>query len=161
MKLTGEFWVDGSVSDVWRVIMDPALLCRAAPRCEEARKLDATHYEGTFAARLQIFTVRASVSGELIEVREPYHFTVDLTGETFGVAGAFRGQGVLDLSPDGSGTQGSYTFDVDMLGGIGRVGEPLIRLVAQRVTRKFANNVSALLRTGALPDRSARADKDL
>lgn len=160
MKLTGEFWIDGSVPDVWRVIMEPDLLSQVAPRCEEARRLDPTHYEGSFAARLQLFTVRARVQGELSEVEEPHHFTVDLTGQTFGLAGTFRGRAVLDLSPDGSGTHAHYSFDMNLLGGIGRLGEPLIRLAAQRITRKFANNVSTFLRSGALPKAMRDATKE-
>lgn len=160
MKLTGEFWIDGSVPDVWRVIMEPDLLCQVAPRCEEARRLDPTHYEGSFAAKLQFFTVRARVHGELLQVEAPHHFTVDLVGETFGLAGTFRGRAALDLSPDGSGTHARYTFDMNLLGGIGRLGEPLIRLAAQRVTRKFANNVSMFLQSGALPEGMRDATRE-
>ena len=125
--------------------MDPETICRLATSCEEARQLDATHYEGTVRARLGLITVRAGVRGEVIESSEPNRMTVALEGETRGMPGTFRGIVRITMADVRGETHGRYSFDLSILGRLGALGRPLLQVTAQRMATAFAGKMSRYL----------------
>jgi len=98
MRLEGEIEIEGPVSEVWKVFMDPALLCRITPGCESARQVDETHYEAALAIKVQFMTIKAQLTGELLEAKEPNHLVFEVVGETKVMAGAFRALGTIELA---------------------------------------------------------------
>ena len=142
IEITGEFVVAAPPAEVWDILMDPETICRLATSCEEARQIDATHYEGTVRARLGFVTIRASVRGELLEASEPNRMTVALEGETHGLPGTFRGIARVDMANVGGETHGQYSFDLSILGRLGALGRPLLQVTAQRMAETFAGKMS-------------------
>lgn len=146
MRVEGTFSVNAPIEEVWDLFLDPEKLCRVMPGCEEAHRVDATHYEATLATKVQFMTIRARALGELIEQLEPTHLVVEMTGETLAMAGAFRGRMELHLHGEDGVTNVRYDFDITMLGRLGSLGTPIVRSTARRITDEFATNVSSYLR---------------
>jgi len=146
MRVEGDFSVDAPIEEVWHLFLDPEKLCRVMPGCEEAHRIDETHYEATLATKVQFMTVRARALGELVEQLAPTHLVVEMTGETLAMAGAFRGRMELRLRGENGETDVHYDFDITMLGRLGSLGAPIVRSTARRITDEFAANVSSYLR---------------
>ncbi|WP_376794313.1 CoxG family protein [Thermogemmatispora sp.] len=144
MKLNGAVSVRAAREEVWQIFMDPAQLCRVVPGCEEARRLDDTHYEALLAVKIQFMTIRARAHGTLLEAREPEHLVAEMVGEPLAMAGAFRSHLVVDLIPIAGGTEVRYTIELSMLGRLASLGEAIIRATANRLASQFASNVAQL-----------------
>ncbi|GAC1522433.1 MAG: hypothetical protein NVS2B16_30290 [Chloroflexota bacterium] len=125
--------------------MDPDTICRLANSCEEAHRIDETHYEGTIRAKLGFAGVRARIHGEVVEAYEPHGMVVDLHGETLGLPGSFRGIANLSMTQEGEATHAHYTFDMTLLGRLGSLGKPFFQMTAQHLANTFAGKLSAYL----------------
>ncbi len=144
MKLQGIIPVHAPQEEVWQVFLDPTRLCSVLPGCEQAMQLDETHYEATLSVKVQFMTIHSHAKGTLLEVEAPHHLVGELVGEPVAMAGAFRAQVTIDLMPLGKATEVHYEVDLTMLGRLASLGEAIVRTTSQRLTRQFAENVSAL-----------------
>lgn len=147
MKLVGAFTVSAFPEQTWGLLMDPHVLCSLASSCEEARQIDATHYEGTIKAKVSLLTVRATVLGEVLEAHAPRYLRVALQGKTTGMPDSFTGMAELRLLPVQEGTRGEYVLQVDALDNLGNLGEPFLQKTAQRMADTFADKLSGHLDT--------------
>lgn len=145
MNISGEFDVDADPLLVWGVVMDPDTLCRLATTCTGARQIDETHWVGTIQTRVTLITVTAQIWGELIEAVEPERLLIAFKGETRGLPGSLHGTALLNLGSTGCATRGRYTIEMDVLGKLGSLGQPLFQMTAQRLARGFAAKVSDYL----------------
>lgn len=145
VKVEGSFRVEAPIERVWQLFLDPQQLCRVMPGCEEARQIDATHYQATLSTKVQFMTIRAHMAAEIVEREEPAHVVVVMTGDTIAMAGSFHMRMTVDLKPDASGTAVRYDIDLTMLGRLGSLGQPIVRTTAKRLSDEFANNVTASL----------------
>src|SRR5258708_28453287 len=130
--------------------MDPVQLCRVIPGCEQARQLDATHYEAVLAVKVQFMTIRSKARGTLLEAEAPRHLVGELLGEPITMAGAFRPSLTIDLAPVGSATDVQYTMDLTMLGRLPSLGEAIVHSTSQQLTKQFATKLSKLF-SSAIP----------
>ena len=146
MRIEGEFSVDAEPSEVWSVILDPDTLCRLAESCEEARRLDDTHYAGIMRVKLPFISLRAHVRGHITQMRAPTWMVVELEGETEGLPGTFRGMLELKLRQVGAGSYGRYSFEMDLLGKLGALGQPFLAKAAARLAESFSVKVSRHVR---------------
>ncbi|RAQ95388.1 CoxG family protein [Thermogemmatispora tikiterensis] len=146
MKLNGAVNVSAPREEVWQLFMDPTQLCRVVPGCEQAQRVDDTHYEALLAVKIQFMTIRARAHGTLLEAREPDHLVAEMVGEPLAMAGAFRAHLVVDLIPISmtGGTEVRYTIELSMLGRLASLGEAIIRATANRLASQFAANVAQL-----------------
>lgn len=145
MKVAGDFSVRAPIERVWDLFLDPQQLCKVMPGCEQARRIDATHYEATLATKVQFMTIRAHTRAEIVERSEPNHVVVEMTGETIAMAGAFQMRMTVDLQPAEDGTEVRYDIDITMLGRLGSLGQPIVRSSAKRISEQFSNNVRTYL----------------
>jgi carbon monoxide dehydrogenase subunit G len=151
MRLDGEIAITGPIDEVWKVFLDPALLCHITPGCESARQVDETHYEAALAIKVQFMTIKAQLHGKLLQAEEPRLLVFEVVGETRVMAGAFQAIAAIELAPREGGTRVCYDFDTTMLGRLGSLGEPLVRSTAKKFADKFAANVSGLFQAGDAP----------
>jgi carbon monoxide dehydrogenase subunit G len=142
MKILGQFLVHASRPVTWQTLMDPDTLCSLAASCEEARQLDATHYEGVIRARLAVVTLRARVRGTVVAMDAPCTLTVIVEGSSSGMPGTFHGRTHVELTEAGEMTRVEYRVEVDILGRLGTLGEGFFQMTAQRIATKFAQKLS-------------------
>ena len=144
MKLNSSVTVAATQEQVWQVFLDPVQFCKVIPGCEEARKLDETHYEAVLSVKAQFMTIRSRAKGTLLEAIKPRHMVGELVGEPVSMAGAFRARVVMDLIPEGDATRVQYAMDLTMLGRLASLGEAMVRSTSQQLSRQFADNIAAL-----------------
>lgn len=145
MKITGDVLVMAPAERVWQVLMDPEVLCRIMTACQEAYRLDDTHYAAKVATKMKLIPVRADVQGELLEAREPEFARVNITGETSLLPGSFSGLLTVHLEEAEGATRITYAVEAAILGRLGAIGEPLIRSTVHKIAEKFAANATAYL----------------
>ena len=144
MKLQGTVTVNAPQERVWQVLIDPVQLCKVIPGCEQARQLDATHYEALLSVKVQFMTIRSQAKGTLLEADAPRHLVGELVGEPTSMAGAFRARVTIDLTPVNDATSIRYAMDLTLLGRLASLGEAMVRSTSQQLTRQFAENLATL-----------------
>jgi uncharacterized protein len=142
MKLRGAVTVNAPQERVWRTFVDPKQFCRVMPGCENAKQLDATHYEAILTVKVQFMTIRTKALGTVLEAEEPRHLVGEMVGEPQAMAGAFRARVTIDLVPVNNGTNVQYIMDITMLGRLASLGEAIVRSTARRISMEFADNIS-------------------
>jgi uncharacterized protein len=146
MKLQGTVTVNAPQERVWQVLIDPVQLCKVIPGCEQARQLDATHYEAVLSIKVQFMTIRSQAKGTLLEADAPRHMVGELVGEPTSMAGAFRARVTIDLTPVNDATSIRYAMDLTLLGRLASLGEAMVRSTSQQLTRQFAENLATLFK---------------
>lgn len=144
MKVQGTVMVNAPQAQVWQVLIDPVQLCKVIPGCEQARQLDATHYEAVLSVKVQFMTIRSQAKGTLLEADAPRHMMGELVGEPTAMAGAFRARVTIDLAPVNDATSIRYAMDLTLLGRLASLGEAIVRSTSQQLTRQFAENLATL-----------------
>ncbi|HEY6540324.1 MAG TPA: SRPBCC domain-containing protein, partial [Ktedonobacteraceae bacterium] len=89
MKVQGSVTVNAPQEKVWQVLLDPVQLCKVIPGCEQARQLDATHYEAVLSLKVQFMTIHSQAKGTIVEAIAPRHLVGEMVGEPTAMAGAF------------------------------------------------------------------------
>ena len=144
MKVQGTVMVNAPQEEVWQVLLDPVQLCKVIPGCEQARQLDATHYEAVLSVKVQFMTIRSQAKGTLLEAVAPQHLVGELVGEPTAMAGAFRARVTIDLVPLNDSTSIRYAMDMTLLGRLASLGEAIVGSTSRQLTRQFAENLEAL-----------------
>ena len=144
MKVQGLVTVNAPQEKVWQVLLDPVQLCKVIPGCEQARQLDASHYEAVLSVKVQFMTIRSQAKGTLLEVNAPRHLVGELVGEPTAMAGAFRARVTIDLAPVNNATSIRYAMDLTLLGRLASLGEAIVNSTSKQLTRQFADNLTAL-----------------
>jgi uncharacterized protein len=142
MKLKGEVTVNAIQEEVWQLFMDPTQFCQVIPGCEQARRLDETHYEVVLSIKIQFMTIRSKAQGTLLEAEAPHHLVGELIGEPLSMAGAFRARLTFDLVQVGTATDVQYEMDLTMLGRLASLGEAIIRSTSKHLTAEIAENIA-------------------
>ena len=144
MKVQGSVTVNAPQEKVWQVLLDPLQLCRVIPGCEQARQLDATHYEAVLSVKVQFMTIRSHAKGTIVEAVSPRHLVGEMVGEPTAMAGAFRARVTIDLAPANGATSIHYHMDLTLLGRLASLGEAIVRSTSQQLSRQFADNLTQL-----------------
>jgi uncharacterized protein len=144
MKVQGMVTVNAPQEKVWQVLLDPVQLCQVIPGCEQARQLDATHYEALLSLKVQFMTIRSQAKGTIVEAIAPRHLVGELVGEPTSMAGAFRARVTIDLAPANGATSIRYDMDLTLLGRLASLGEAIVRSTSQQLSRQLASNLAQL-----------------
>jgi hypothetical protein len=124
MKIQGEHHFPFPPAIVWDALMDPEVLSRTLPGCEQLTEVD----EDTLEGRLQVAIgpVRGQFRGTLTMTDKdpPNRYKMRLDGH--GPSGFLKGEGGVALEPDGSGTLLRYDLDAQVGGRIAGVGQRLL-----------------------------------
>ena len=134
MKIQGSHTFDFPREQVWRALLDPAILARTLPGCERLERVGETEYQG--ALNVQVGPVRGQFQGalQLSDLRplEGYHMRLDGKG----TAGFMTGEGDLKLADAGGSTVLAYDLDTQIGGRIAGVGQRLLESSAKSITRQ-------------------------
>ncbi|MCA1818262.1 MAG: carbon monoxide dehydrogenase subunit G [Acidobacteria bacterium] len=142
MKIEGTHEIRAKREKVFRALLDPAVLQRCIPGCEQ---LEATG-ENTFAATLRagVGTIKGVFKGtvKIEDVREPEHYRLVVEGK--GQPGFVKGAGDLDLEARGEAlTAVRYSGDVQAGGTIASVGQRMIQGAAKMMASQFFTSLEA------------------
>lgn len=145
MKLTGEYTFEATRDEVWAALLDPAVLSRTLPGCEDLRQSGDNTFEGTLS--MKVGPVQGVFQGkvELTDLDPPRGYTLSLSGK--GAPGFVNGKGRLELEEAApSSTLLRYDVDAQVGGRIAGVGQRLLDSSAKVITRQALEGLEAQIR---------------
>jgi carbon monoxide dehydrogenase subunit G len=136
MDIEGTYtFQDAPVEQVWKTLLDPAVLARTIPGCQRLEPTGEDAYEATM--NVGVSAVKGVYNGRIVidDKRAPnhYHITVDGTG----TRGFLRGDGALDLAQEDSNTVVSYKGTAQLGGAIAGVGMRMVGGAAKMLINQF------------------------
>ena len=137
MELTGEHTFAAPRERVWRFLLDPETLRQCLPGCERLEEVGPDEYEATM--KIGVAMIRGTYQGrvKISDKQEPASYRMLVEGK--GAAGQVSGEGVLELSEDGSQTRVHYTGTANVRGTLARVGARVMQPAAKMVVGQFFN----------------------
>jgi uncharacterized protein len=140
-RLAASFAIDLPPDRVFAALVDPAVLQRCIPGCEELKAIGPDIYE----ARLKIGVagMKGTYTGRA-EVRDkhpPESFTLVFDGK--GAPGFVRGSAAVRLTAESSGTRVTTDADVQVGGLIAAVGSRLVDATARKLADDFFRQLAA------------------
>lgn len=144
MKLTGEYTFDAPRDAVWEALLDPQVLSRTLPGCEDLEQTSEHTFEGTLS--MKVGPVQGVFQGkvELSDLDPPRGYTLALSGK--GAPGFVNGKGRLELDEGEGSTVLRYEVDAQVGGRIAGVGQRLLESSAKTITRQALEGLDAQVR---------------
>ena len=147
MKLQHRATVPASPDRVWSMLMDVPRVASCVPGVESVTAEGGDRYRGRF--RVQVGPVRLSLEGD-VELTErddaAGRAVMRANGTDARMGGGVRAVVALSLVP-GTSTEIVVDSDVQILGRIGELGQPLIKRKADEIMRAFASNLARTVAT--------------
>ncbi|HEY4676603.1 MAG TPA: carbon monoxide dehydrogenase subunit G [Candidatus Angelobacter sp.] len=135
MKIEGTQKIGAPRDRIFAALVDPAILQKCIPGCEQMEKTGDNQYKAKLTAGVGpvkgIFTATISLQ----EIVAPEHYKLVVEGK--GQPGFVKGSGELNLRDDGGATEIQYTGDVNVGGLIASVGQRMIQATANMLTGRF------------------------
>jgi uncharacterized protein len=143
MKLEGAYDVPAPRQKVWDAFQDPEQLKQAIPGCEKLEAIGPDEYKATM--KVGVGGVKGTFEGKvrLSDKKPPESYKMAVEGA--GGPGFIRGETVITLTENGSGTKVSYTADLQVGGLIASVGQRMLGGVSKMMADKFFTTMSSLL----------------
>ena len=141
MKIEGSHKIDAPRERVFAALVNPQVLQKCIPGCEQMEKTGDNRYKAKLTAGVGpvkgVFT--ATVSLEDIVAPEHYKLVVEGKGQP----GFVKGTGELNLKDEGGATEIQYTGDVNVGGLIASVGQRMIQSTANLLAGRFFKSLEA------------------
>ena len=137
MRMEGTTTFSVSVDTVWKTINDPEALLGCTPGLTELKETSPDTYRATLT--IGIAAVKGTYAGTLTitDKRAPSHYKITLDGS--GGAGFVRGEGIVDLEPQGDKTLLKWTGDLQVGGLIAGVGQRMLGGIGKMLIGQFFN----------------------
>jgi carbon monoxide dehydrogenase subunit G len=135
MKIEGTSTIPAPRERVFAMLLDPAVLQRTIPGCEEITPSGDSAFTIRMSAGLA--SIRGKVEGEIKveESRAPEHYRLSMKGK--GMGSFVEGFAAIDLVADGDGTKISYNGEAKVGGMIAAVGNRMIDLAVRKALSDF------------------------
>jgi carbon monoxide dehydrogenase subunit G len=144
MNIADELSIPGSLETVYANLIDPKILKRCIPGCEELEKTSETNYAAKVV--LKIGPVKAKFSGTvtLDTTAAPTKLTLAGAGDG-GLAGFAKGGADVELIDQGDETTLRYNAKAETGGKIAQLGARLIESTAKKLSKKFFGNFEKIM----------------
>jgi uncharacterized protein len=144
MDLADEIIIPGQLETVFVSLIDPEVLKRCIPGCEELERISDTDF--TAKVVLKIGPVKARFSGTVsLDIsRVPHHLSLSGAGEG-GLAGFAKGGADVELVDQGDETLLRYRATAETGGKIAQLGARLIESTAKKLSKTFFNNFEKIM----------------
>jgi hypothetical protein len=144
LKVTGQKIVHRPLADLWQLLMDPQVLRKCIPQCEEFEVVGPGKYR--VAIKVGFGLVRGSFRGEaeLKDVVEPERYRLEVHAK--GTTGFLKGSTEVRLSPidGGQRTELAYESQVQAGGMLASVGARFLQGAARSFAEEFFDELAKL-----------------
>ena len=134
MKIQGEQSYPHPPQRVWQALLDPNILSRTLPGCEDLQEVGEHQYAGKL--KMKVGPVQGVFQGgvTLSEIDELRGYHMKIEGK--GAPGFMNGEGDLKLEEQDGGTLLHYDIDAQVGGRIASVGQRLLDSSAKVITKQ-------------------------
>ncbi|MGL5819191.1 MAG: SRPBCC family protein [Phycicoccus sp.] len=154
MKIIGTASLAAPVDEVWRAILDPAVLARTLPGCESLSVVGDDRYAITVTAG--VAAIKGTYTGEVALCDQVAPESLTLRASGAGAPGTVEADVRVRFSPGGSGgTDVSYEADASVGGAVGGVGQRMLAGVTRKMAGQFFAALDADLDADPAGDRDA------
>lgn len=145
MKLEGAYTFDAPRDAVWEALLDPDILAKTMPGCEQLERVGQNEYKG--ALKIKVGPVQGEFQGQvkLLDINPPESYRLEIDGK--GAPGFMKGVGQVRLEPRNSQTIIHYSGEAQVGGRIASVGQRLLDSSAKALTRQSLDNLNKLIQT--------------
>ncbi len=143
MIISGAYSLPAPPALVYDKLTDPACLQQAITGCEKLEKSGEDDYIAHL--KLGLAAIKGSYTGKVSmrDKQPPNRFTLLLEGK--GGPGFVRGKCLMELKPEGKGTQLTYSADIQVGGLIAAVGSRMIEAAGKKLADDFFKKIATLL----------------
>jgi carbon monoxide dehydrogenase subunit G len=135
LKISGSYTVPANRDRTYQLLQDPGVLAKCMPGTDHLEKLAPDEYQ--MKMKMAIASIGGLFTGKirLADPKPPESFRLLVEGT--GKIGFIKGEGLLNLAPEGNSTQVSYDGDVQVGGTIAGVGQRLLDTTSKMILKKF------------------------
>jgi carbon monoxide dehydrogenase subunit G len=141
LKIEGSHKIDASRERIFAALVNPDVLQKCIPGCEQMEKTGENQYKAKLTAGVGpvkgVFTATVSLE----DIVPPEHYKLVVEGK--GQPGFVKGTGELNLKDEGGATEIQYTGDVNVGGLIASVGQRMIQSTANLLAGRFFKSLEA------------------
>jgi carbon monoxide dehydrogenase subunit G len=148
LNIQGEYKIGVPRQQVFDAIIDPEVLKKCIPGCEELQQVSDTQYKAVIKASIGPVRAAFKTSMELKNLNPPASFTLAGEGKG-GVAGFGRGSADITLDESDGATHLHYEADLKVGGKLAQVGSRLVVGVTRKMADEFFGTFSSILDAGA------------
>jgi len=140
LKISGSYTIPAARERTYQLLQDPVVLAKCMPGTDHLDKVAENEYE--MRMKMAIASIGGLFSGKvrIADQNQPESFKLIVEGN--GKIGFVKGEGLLNLSPQGDATEVNYDGDVQVGGTIAGVGQRLLDATAKMIIKKFFEKLS-------------------
>ena len=145
MKFEQQVTTEASREALWAVLSDFQRTARCLPGIEDVHQVDSLTYQGTMRIRLGPMGFNFSGTIELEQDEKEGRWSMRAHAQDRRVGAGFRAIIEAALTEPGPGLAGlRVSADVQFMGRLGELGQPLIKRKADAMFQEFAENLKRL-----------------
>jgi carbon monoxide dehydrogenase subunit G len=135
MKIEGSYIISARREKVYALLLDPAVLKRAIPGCEEIQPQGDSAFR--IKMRAGLASIRGNVEGEIRveDARPPEHYRLAMSGK--GMGSFVEGWANIDFTEAAGNTEVRYAGEANVGGMIAAVGNRMIELAVRKALSDF------------------------
>jgi carbon monoxide dehydrogenase subunit G len=141
MKLAGETTLPGARQMVWDRLVDPQVMARCLPGCQEVQTVGPETYAVTLKIGVGPVTGTYGGTMRITERQPPARYRVAFEGT--GAQGFVRGIGQADLTERDGATVLRYESEIEVGGLIASVGQRILEGVGKLLVKQMFSKLSA------------------
>lgn len=135
MRIEGQQKIQAPRERIFSALIDPAVLQKCIPGCQELAKTGDDQYSAKLTASIGSIKGVFAATITMAELVPPSHYKLLVEGK--GQPGFVKGTGSLDLEEQNGSTEIKYTGDVSVGGLLASVGQRLLEGTAKMMLSKF------------------------
>jgi uncharacterized protein len=139
MKITGAYTIPVDQQRAYQLLQDPDVLAKCMPGCDKMVKVADDEYD--MKMKMLIAAISGQFDGKvrIADQSPPNSFRLIVEGT--GKVGFMKGDGLLQLSPNGEDTSVHFEGDVQVGGTIASVGQRLLDMTSKMLIKRFFDNL--------------------
>lgn len=143
MLINGTYLVASDRENCYKSLQNPSVLESCMPGCQGLIKIGEDEYE--MKLKMMLASMSALFNGRVKIADQQFPHSFRLIVEGIGKIGFLKGDGLLNLTTQGSETLVSYTGEVNVGGTIASVGNRLLDTTSRMLIKRFFNKFSTVL----------------
>ncbi len=136
MQMTGEYRIEAPRETVWAALIDPDVLKRCIPGCEELEQTSESEFTAKVKAKVGPVSAKFAGAVSLSDLNPPESYRISGEGKG-GAAGFAKGGAMVTLAEDGGATMLAYEIDAQVGGKLAQIGQRLIAGTAKKMADDF------------------------